>query len=112
MEKVNALVKRDNRCNPGSPFRFNTNHVFNSNLERKQIGNGRLNRKLKGATSTLKDPDIRALLSQYPVEGRRESTEQDQTVDEEDEENKSANHGDMVYLKNTSINELHHDPTV
>jgi len=63
LSKISSLVKRDNRCNPGSPFRFNANHVFKSNLERKAIGNGRLNRHIKGATSTLKDPDIRQLLS-------------------------------------------------
>ena len=77
LSKFSSIVKPDGRSIPGSPFRYNQKVSFTSNIQRKQIGDGRLNKIFKGKTATLKDDDVKNYISMYPVEGKQDTEEDD-----------------------------------
>lgn len=54
----------------GSPYRFKAikDVSLKANLERKTLGQGRLNKLFTERTPKLADGDIRSLISKYPVE--------------------------------------------
>ena len=60
------------RTIPGSPFRFRNPKETQliSNLERKKIGNGRINMNFTSKTPNLKDKKIQELIKKYPVKDK------------------------------------------
>ena len=69
LSEYTVKVKTDTR-EAGSPFRFKAikDVKMKSNLERKTLGEGRMNKQFTERTPKLGDQDIRSLISKYPVE--------------------------------------------
>jgi len=110
LSEVSSIIKRDNRSiNPGSPFKYNTNFNYKSNIARKTLGDGRINKVFKGKTSTLKDDDIRHLITVYPVEGKRK-TEEDEINMQKQESQKDFLHGKVKFINKLDVNKEFNDP--
>eukprot|EP00356_Strombidium_inclinatum_P000764 CAMPEP_0170508562 /NCGR_PEP_ID=MMETSP0208-20121228/62745_1 /TAXON_ID=197538 /ORGANISM="Strombidium inclinatum, Strain S3" /LENGTH=191 /DNA_ID=CAMNT_0010791531 /DNA_START=267 /DNA_END=844 /DNA_ORIENTATION=- len=67
LSKFSTKFKADMRhC--GSPFRFTqAKKGLRSTVERRDIGEGRINKMFTTRTPTLMDDDIQSLIKQYPV---------------------------------------------
>ena len=60
ISKYKEMMLNDMRSIPGSPFRYKDPHsqILKSNVERRKIGNGRLNMTFQMKTPSIKDADI------------------------------------------------------
>ena len=75
--KYQEFMHKDMRSIPGSPFRYRDPHsqILKSNVERRQIGNGRFNMTFTMKTPSIKDSDIQNLIRRYPSKEKEETDE-------------------------------------
>lgn len=66
LSQYSSTIKGDLRKR-GSPFRYGSKDAKQAQESRRALGDGRANKMFAGPTPKLKDPDIRELISKYPV---------------------------------------------
>jgi len=84
LSQYSATIKGDLRKR-GSPFRYGSKEKPNQAQEsRRALGDGRTNKVFAGATPKLRDPDIRGLISKYPVGEEHVRGDEDQEAAQDD----------------------------
>ena len=73
--------------------------IQRSNLKRKEVSGGRFNRTFQGKTPSIKDPDIRALITQYPLHAEDDEEDADRDGNQAQQESKAPSKASAQYAE-------------
>ena len=68
-------------------------------MKRKEVAGGRFNRTFQGKTPSVKDPDIRALISQYPVQAQDDEEDGNRDGKQGPQESKTQSKASAQYAE-------------